>query len=67
MFPVCKTSSRKMTASKHFLCLLCDGLEYKILFDFDASWQAFTVEQYIAHVGAGILKWKMKRKIFNFL
>ena len=56
-----------MTASKHTHGHLCDGLAYQILFDFDASRQAFTVEQYLAHVGAGILKLEIKIKIFNFL
>ncbi len=56
-----------MTASKHTHGHLCDGLAYQILFDFDASRQAFTVEQYLAHVGAGILKLEIKIKLFNFL
>ena len=51
-----------MTASKHIHGHLRDGLAYQILFDFDSSRQAFKVEQYLAHVGAGILKRKTKRK-----
>ncbi len=67
MCPADRTSSRKITASKLTHGHLCNGLAYQILFDFDASLQAFTVEQYLAHVGARILKRKIKIKIFNFL
>ncbi len=66
MSPADRTSSRKITTSKHTHGHLCDGLAYQISFDFDASQQAFKVEQYLAHVGAGILKSKAKIKIFNF-
>ena len=56
-----------MTASKHTDGHLREGLAYQMLFDFDASRQAFTMEQYLAHVGARTLKRKIKLKIFIFL
>ncbi len=55
-----RTSSRKMTAWKHGYGHLCDGFAYQMIFDIDAGWQAFKIEQYLAHVGAGILKKKTK-------
>ncbi len=55
-------SIAQMSASKHTHGHLCDGLAYQISFDFDASWQAFTVEQYLAHVGAGIFKKENRNK-----
>ena len=67
MCPACRTSSRKITASKHGYGQLCDGFAYQMLLDFDASWQEFTMEQYLAHVGAGILKNKIKIKLFKFV
>ena len=66
MCPEGRTSSRKLTASKHTHGHLCDGLAYQILFDLDASRQAFTLEQILANVGAGILKRKIKGIFFNF-
>ncbi len=53
-----------MTASKHTYGYLCDGLPYQIFFGYDVSRQVFTVKQYLAHVGARILK---RKKIEKYL